>query len=94
MVMKKKVQEMDKLFHGRDAKSDAFNYKKVWGLKPFKGSHPKIMKEWIDKNKNDIDLLSIKPEIDFKNIRLAISDLFEAYTNIRIGEYKNYILKH
>jgi hypothetical protein len=93
MVMKKKVQEMDKLFHGDNASTADFQYKKVWGLHNYNGSHPKLMAEWIRQNRNDIDLNSLKPEFDLKNLRLMLSDKFEQFTNVRLGEYQNYKLK-
>ena len=35
-----------------------FQYSRVWGLRPFKGTHPKIMSKWIEDNKNEVDILN------------------------------------
>ena len=92
MVMRKKVQEMDKLFHGDNAPKDEFRYQKVWGLKKYLGDHPEVMKQWIEDNRNDIDVLSLKPKFDIKNLRLMVSDFIEDLTGVRVGEYQNYRL--
>lgn len=91
-VMQKKVAAMDKLYHSEDRKSD-FQYVRMWGIKPFKGTHPLVMKNWIDEHRNDVDIMSLPLTFRMKNISLVISDFIESLTGYRIGEYKNFILK-
>ena len=92
-VMKRKVQNMGKLYHGKDfSGGDNFDYARIWGVREFKGSHPKYMAQWIEENKNDIDVLSLKLDFRLTHIRNIISDFVEDMTGYRIGEYKNYKL--
>jgi hypothetical protein len=48
------------------------------------------MKEWIEKNKNPIDLMSLPLSWGSNLFGLVISDTIEKLTGYRIGEYKNY----
>lgn len=92
-VMAAKTVAFDKLYHGDKKKDESFNYERVWGLRPFTGTHPKVMKNWIEENKNDLDILSLPYEFKFKDIRLMMSDQFEYLTGVRLGEFKNFKLK-
>jgi glycosyltransferase involved in cell wall biosynthesis len=90
-VMKKKVQVFDTFYHGESTEPKNFEYERNWGLKKFTQSHPKIMRDWIEKNKNPIDLMSLPLSFDWHNIfGLVISDGIEKITGFRIGEFKNY----
>ena len=90
-VMKKKVQVFDTFYHGDTNPPKDFEYERNWGLKKFTRTHPKIMKNWIEKNKNPIDLMSLPLSFDWDNIiGLVISDGIEKLTGFRIGEFKNY----
>lgn len=92
-VMAKKVTAMDKLYKGKDyEQKEAFSYKRIWGIKPFKGTHPGVMGEWIKAHKNDVDVLSLPLVFGRKDVRLAVSDFVENLTGYRIGEYKNFKL--
>ena len=91
-IMNAKIKAFSKLYHGKSHESEYFSYKRIWGLKKFEKSHPKVMSDWIESNKNDIDILSFPVELEWKNVGLAISDWVEQRTNYRIGEYKNFIL--
>lgn len=91
-VMRKKVKLFNKLYHGKDFESKDFQYQRIWGLKPFTGTHPQVMKQWIEDNKNDLDILALPLKFEWKNIGLAISDAVESLTGYRIGEYKNFKL--
>jgi hypothetical protein len=92
-VMAKKTIAFDRLYHGDKRENQSFTYERVWGLVPFKRTHPSVMNEWIESNKNDIDILSLPYKLNFKDLRLIISDCFEYLTGIRIGEFKNFDLK-
>ena len=89
-TMRQKVKVMDKFYHGKDFEAGDFEYKKVWGLKKFTDSHPSLMDNWIEKNRNSLDPLSYPTQFEWKNIGLAITDSLEALTGYRLGEYKNY----
>lgn len=91
-VMKEKVQVMSTFYHGPEGdKNQAdFAYQNLWGLKNFEGQHPELMKEWIRKNRNTLDLRSMKMKFKLKDLGLVLSDGIEKLTNYRMGEYKNY----
>ncbi|ATH06744.1 hypothetical protein BIY24_01950 [Halobacteriovorax marinus] len=93
-VMQAKTRAFEKLYHGDKKKDESFNYERVWGLRPFKGEHPKVMNNWIEANKNDLDILSLPYKFNVKDIRLMLSDRFEYLTGIRLGEFKNFKLKN
>ena len=92
-VMAKKTVAFDKLYHGEKKEAQVFSYERVWGLRPFLKTHPKVMKSWIEDNRNDLDILSLPYKLNFKDLRLILSDKFEYMTGIRLGEFKNFILK-
>ncbi|TDJ03673.1 MAG: glycosyltransferase family 2 protein [Deltaproteobacteria bacterium] len=89
-VMDQKVKSFSKLYHGQDHEEIGHTYQNMWGLKPFKNTHPKVMKKWIVENRNDVDLLSLKYTFSFKDFGLMFSDFVESLTGYRIGEYKNF----
>ncbi len=91
-IMEKKISVFDKLYFGNQYKNSSFNYKRLWGVKKFNQTHPCIMQEWINKNKNDIDILRLPIKFELDNFGLAICDFIENMTNYRLGEYKNYKL--
>lgn len=90
-IMEHKVKSFNKLYHGKDHQTADFNYQRVWGLRPFKKTHPIVMKEWIESNNNEIDIMKLPLQWSLANLNLAFSDLIEYLTDHRIGEYKNYI---
>lgn len=95
-VMKKKIQVFDTFYHGHDHKrhegKKEFEYERNWGLRKFTKTHPKVMKDWIEKNKNPIDLMALPLTLDWNVPGLMFTDGIEALTNYRLGEYKNYRL--
>ncbi|EQC44790.1 hypothetical protein [Bacteriovorax sp. Seq25_V] len=91
-VMSKKTEAFTKLYHGKDFQTEEFHYSRIWGLRAFGGTHPKVMEKWILENTNEIDILSLPLDISIKDTRVILSDFIEYLTNIRIGEYKNFIL--
>ena len=90
--MKDKVEEFGKLYHGREHKSDDFQYRRHWGLHPFQETHPKVMQKWIEDHRNNLDIMGLKMEWDRDTLGLMVSDFVEKLTDYRIGEYKNYRL--
>jgi hypothetical protein len=93
-VMRTKAKAMDKLYHGKDFEGEKeFAYERIWGLKAFKETHPRYVKDWIESHKNSIDLLSIPYHFKWKDVNLMISDAIECLTGYRIGEHKGFKLK-
>lgn len=97
-VMKKKIKVFNSLYHSEEklkeneAREKEFSYERNWGLKKFKGTHPKVMQQWILKNKNPIDLMQLPLTLDWNVPGLFMTDMIELLTGYRIGEFKNYIL--
>ncbi|MCF8057701.1 MAG: hypothetical protein K9K67_00280 [Bacteriovoracaceae bacterium] len=89
-LMNKKNKAFGKLYHGKDYEIEDFNYQKIWGLKPFRESHPVVMNEWIKSNQENLDILGLPLAFEWKNVGLALSDFVESLTGYRIGEYKNF----
>ncbi len=91
-LMDKKTKEFSKLYHGKDFKAQDFSYERVWGLRKFHGTHPKVMNSWIEENRNAIDILSLPVKLKLSDSRIILSDFIEYLTGHRFGEYKNYII--
>jgi hypothetical protein len=89
-VMKKKVKVFDTFYHEEDLGNKEFQYERNWGLTKFTKTHPKVMKNWIEKNRNPIDLMSLPLSWGKNLFGLVISDTIEKWTGYRMGEYKNY----
>lgn len=93
-VMRKKIQVFDTFYHGQDhgrqEGKPEFQYERNWGLRKFKKTHPKVMKSWIEKNRNPIDLMALPLTLDWNVPGLMFTDAIEAVTGYRLGEYKNY----
>lgn len=92
MGLKSKL--LNRLWHGNklDSKFENFQYDVPYGLKIFKGSHPKVMNELIA---NQSWTLNHEKSIftwSAKDWNFFASDMFEKLFRHRIGEYKNYIL--
>lgn len=91
-VMAKKVVAFDGLYHGNARKNTTeFKYTRDFGVRKFNETHPRVMNNWITKNKNPIDLMGLPLNWDFNIVGLWISEKIENLTGWRIGEYKNYI---
>lgn len=94
-IMAKKIKVMDRFYHGDQFdrhEKENFEYHRIWGLKPFTGTHPNVVKPWVETNKTDLDVLKLKLIFKPKDLGLVISDMIESVTDYRMGEFKNYIL--
>jgi len=92
-AMKVKTEFMDKLYHGDEAaKTDAYQYKRFWGLNEYKGTHPKVMKERIQSKGWNWDLKNSPFVFTFGDVKKVTLDLFEKLTGHRLFEFRNYRL--
>ena len=96
-VMKEKTFFMDTLYHGEKASGasetatgDNYRYKKIWGLVPFRGTHPAVMLTRIQSKKWTWDLRNSPLEWSFSDLKKIILDLFERLTGVRLFEYRSY----
>ncbi len=92
-AMKNKTEFMDQLYHGSDAqKTDAYLYKRFWGLKQYQGSHPLVMKVRIQTKGWNWDLKNSPFIFSASDLKKAVLDLYERATGRRPFEFKNYRL--
>jgi len=96
-TMKDKTTFMDQLYHGTFKvkegalpTGDNYRYKKFWGLKPFKGSHSRFMKERIAQKGWNWDLASSPLVWSYKDLSKILLDCFEKLTGNRLFEYRSY----
>jgi glycosyltransferase involved in cell wall biosynthesis len=101
-AMKEKTYFMDQLYHGDpDAKSketgtphtgDNYRYKKFWGLRPFRGTHPSVMKSRIESKGWHWDLAHSPLVWTWKDSKKIVLDLIERASGHRFFEYRSYRL--
>ncbi len=104
-VMKEKTAFMDSLYHGTtsgsgaDDKSatpatgDNYRYKRIWGLFPFRGTHPRVMKDRIAQKNWTWDLARSPFEWTWGDGKKIVLDLFERATGVRLFEYRSYRIR-
>lgn len=92
-VMKEKAKVFSSLYHTDQwleenfKTADEVDYNVIDKLEVFKGTHPKVMNEVIQKK--DWDFVS-DPSKRRSSLRHKILNKLEDWTGYRIGEYKNY----
>jgi hypothetical protein len=93
-AMGQKNKFMSRWWHGSrldDAFND-FHYRSGYGLKPFKGSHPAVMRDLVASQSWDFQPNQSISNWNLKDVKNFMSDIVETATGYRIGEHKNYIL--
>ncbi|MCM2277707.1 MAG: glycosyltransferase family 2 protein [Oligoflexia bacterium] len=101
-AMKEKTFFMDQLYHGKPDARDAatgtphtgenYRYKRIWGLRPFRGSHPRVMGQRIASQGWSWDLANSPFVWSWRDAKKIVLDLFERATGIRLFEYRSYRL--
>lgn len=101
-AMREKTFFMDQLYHGAPKLEDAqkgvphtgenYRYKRFWGLRPFRSTHPAVMSERIAKKGWHWDLESSPFVWSWKDSKKVILDSFERITGHRLFEYRSYRL--
>jgi hypothetical protein len=62
------------------------------GLRPFRGSHPAVAREWVAAHEQDADRVVTPPFFELEHLRFYASDLVERLTGRRPFEFRNYTL--
>ena len=62
------------------------------GLRPFRGSHPLVAREWVASRAVDPDRVVTPPFFALENLRFYASDLVERLLGSRPFEFRNYTL--
>jgi len=92
-LMQKKAAYFNSFWHDdqwvRDNLADKseFDYYNVDEVRPFKGTHPKLMKEIVAQQDWGFDITKIRRNFTFRE---KILHTIEKRTGYRLGEYKNY----
>jgi hypothetical protein len=91
-LMGQKSKLLNRWWHGnkRDEEFTNFRYDRQYGLKPFKGTHPRVMQELVASQNWKFDTTRTLRDWTLKDLNLLASDLFERVFKHRIGEYKPY----
>lgn len=101
-AMREKTYFMDQLYHGDPNPEDAekglpytgdnYRYKKIWGLRPFQGVHPQVMKDRIQAKGWHWDLGNSPLVFSWRDIKKVVLDTAERITGHRFFEYRSYRL--
>lgn len=101
-AMREKTFFMDQLYHGDPSTQaeatrtpftgDNYRYKRFWGLRKFRGTHPAVMRERIAKKGWHWDLAQSPYTWEWKDAKKVVLDLIERATGERFFEYRSYIL--
>lgn len=62
------------------------------GLRPFRGTHPRVAEHWVAAHARDADRVVTPPFFDLEHLRFYASDLVERLTGARPFEFRNYTL--
>lgn len=62
------------------------------GLRPFRGTHPAVAREWVAARAHDPERVVTPPYFAPKHLRFYLSDLVERLTGLRPFEFRNYRL--
>lgn len=92
--MGEKSALLSRWWHGSkmDRDFDDFQYDRQYGLRPFQGSHPRVMADLVAAQDWTFDFTRRLSDWTLKDVNLAASDAFEKAFGHRIGEYKPYRL--
>jgi len=102
-AMREKTFFMDQLYHGDPTEAqraagiphsgENYRYKRIWGLRPFRGEHPLVMRERIKAKGWHWDLARSPLVYRFSDLKKVILDTLERVTGARLFEYRSYRLK-
>ncbi|MGE4232610.1 MAG: hypothetical protein AB7F43_04700 [Bacteriovoracia bacterium] len=100
--MKEKTAFMDTLYHPEASTEspetgDNYKYKRIVGIRPFRGTHPQVMKGRISAALENgpsgvFDFTKAPRVFKLKDVWKVVSGGIESLTGIRPFEYKNYRL--
>jgi len=75
-----------------DGKEDCLDFYKPVGLTPFSGSHPPEMRKRIHDSNGLVDPSKCPRKWTFKEVKNALTLIWEKIVPLRIGEFRNYDL--
>jgi glycosyltransferase involved in cell wall biosynthesis len=84
-------REDDRTLYGRDGRADDPAVLGWFpGLRPFRGTHPAVALEWVERQRHDPDRRVAEPRFAWRHLRARASDLLERITGTRPFEFRNY----
>jgi hypothetical protein len=99
-AMKEKTFFFDQLYHGDPSTKDAdqkiphtgdnYRYKRIWGLRPFRGKHPSVMHQRIRNKGWHWDLENSPRIFKWSDVKKVVLDSIERITGYRLFEYRSY----
>jgi hypothetical protein len=96
-AMREKTLFMDRLYHGDQKPGDAlphsgtnYLYKRFWGLRQYRGTHPAVMAERIREKGWNWDLAASPFVFTASDLKKVVLDLWERVTGHRPFEFRNY----
>ncbi len=99
-AMKEKTLFMDRLYHGDQApdaetphSGNNYLYKRFWGLREYRGSHPGVMTGRIAEKGWNWDLRASPFVFSPSDTKKVVLDLWEWLTGHRPFEFKNYSIE-
>lgn len=93
-LMGEKSKLLSRWWHGdkKDRDFDDFQYDRQYGLRPFVGTHPRVMRDLVAAQDWAFDFRRKLSDWTLKDLNLAASDALENAVGWRIGEYRPYRL--
>lgn len=93
-MMGQKSKLLNRWWHGnkRDHEFENFEYARQYGLREYNGPHPGVMKDLIATQDWTFNPRRALSDWTLKDVNLWASDMLEAFTGWRIGEYRPYKL--
>jgi hypothetical protein len=99
-AMREKTFFMDQLYHGDPTKEESadrkpktgnnYRYKRFWGLRKFRESHPAVMEKRITAKNWIWDLEASPLEWRIRDVKKIVLDSIELLTGVRLFEYRSY----
>ena len=62
------------------------------GLRPFRGTHPAVAADWVERHRHDPIRRVTEPFFEWEHLRFHASDVVERLTGRRFFEFRNYEL--
>jgi hypothetical protein len=62
------------------------------GIKPFRGNHPAVAREWIERRLEDPERVIAPRRFRWHHIRYYVSGWIERLTGVRVFEFRNYTI--